>query len=106
MSAATTAETVIIDGELTIMVAAEQKANLLARLDAAAEALDLDLAGVTELDTAGVQVLMLLRREADAAGKSLTLVRPNGVVTEILALAGFGPDLRALAPELDAAVAR
>jgi ABC-type transporter Mla MlaB component len=106
VSAATTAETVILDGELTVMVAAEQKASLLARLDAAVEGLDLDLAGITELDTAGVQVLLLMRREADAAGKSLDLVRPGGVVIEILALAGFGPDLRAAAPELDAAVTR
>lgn len=62
-------------GELTIHRIAEQHAALLAQ----AAALDddapatLDLKGVTEIDSAGVQLLLALRRHLARQGRALTV---------------------------------
>jgi anti-sigma B factor antagonist len=83
-------------GELTIRTAAEEKAGLLAFLDiTAAEGADveLDLSGVTELDTAGVQLLLMGRREARAQGRQLRLVEPSPTVVELLKIAHLSTDL-------------
>ena len=50
-----------LEGELTISRAAELKQTL---LDALTGALDVDLSGVTAIDGAGVQLLVMLDREA------------------------------------------
>lgn len=90
MSATGTTETVV--GELTIHTAAEQRARLVAALEAA-DGLALDLAQVTELDTAGLQILILLRREAAAAGKPFSLAgHPPGVL-DVFALANRSAQL-------------
>ena len=82
-------------GEMTIQTAAERKAELLALLESAAE-VEVVLTDVTELDTAGLQVLMMLRREAAHLGKSLRLVSPNKVVTDVLEIAHLTTDLEAV----------
>lgn len=61
-----------LDGELTIYRAAELKDVLLAAV-AANDTLEIDLSGVEEFDTAGVQLLLLAKREAGARGGSLRL---------------------------------
>jgi anti-anti-sigma regulatory factor len=71
-----------IEGELTILRAAELKAALLADPPPT----EVDLSGVTEIDTAGVQLLMLADREARAAGRSLRLVSPSAAASEVLDL--------------------
>jgi anti-anti-sigma factor len=76
----------VLDGELTVQSAAEHKTLLLAALEAT-DALDLDLSGVSELDTAGLQLLLLLKREAGTFGKTVTLSEPSQAVLEVLALA-------------------
>jgi anti-sigma B factor antagonist len=63
---------VTIDGALTIYEAQAAKEVLVDALGAAAE-LDIDLSQVTEIDTAGMQLLVLLKREAQQRGKPLTL---------------------------------
>lgn len=52
-----------IDGEMTIYRALELKELLRAALDGASS-LELDLSGVTELDTAGLQLLMAAQQSA------------------------------------------
>lgn len=52
-----------IEGELTIYRAAELKDALLAAVNHS-PVLEVDLAGVTDIDTAGVQLLMLAKRSA------------------------------------------
>ncbi|HMW56031.1 MULTISPECIES: STAS domain-containing protein [Candidatus Accumulibacter] len=69
--------------EMTIYQAQAQKAQLLAAL-AATEALDLDLAAVPEIDTAGLQLLLLLKREALQQGKQLTIVGHSPNVQRVL----------------------
>jgi len=77
--------TLHLDGELTIYTAAQHRATLLERLGACPE-LKLDLAGVTELDTAGLQLLLVLKREAQAQGRELRLVNHSQAVVEVLEL--------------------
>ncbi len=75
-------------GELTIYRAAEFKQMLLAglsKLDGPAP-LEIDLSGVTELDTAGVQLLMLAKKTAQAQQRELRLFAHSPAVAEIFEL--------------------
>ena len=70
-----------IDGELTIFRALELKPVLLA------PALrEIDLSGVTDIDTAGVQLLMLAKKTAQTAQRELRLVAHSPVVIEVFEL--------------------
>ncbi|MGM9512848.1 STAS domain-containing protein [Roseateles sp. DB2] len=73
-------------GELTIFRAAELKSEWLQALHDADGTLELDLAGVTELDTAGLQLLMMLKREATAQGRPLRLHGHSPAVLEVFEL--------------------
>ncbi len=75
-----------LEGELTIYGAAELQARLLAALADAPGGLDIDLSGVTELDSAGVQLLMATRRAALASGRTVTLCAPSDAARDVLAL--------------------
>ena len=59
--------------DLTIYHALEQKAQLLDALAGAAE-VELDLSQVGEIDSAGLQLLILLKKEAQRAGKRVAIV--------------------------------
>ena len=74
-----------LEGELTIYTAAELKGRLLEAL-AAPEPLEIDLSQVSEIDTAGLQLLMLAKREASTRGTSLTLTGHSHAVIECLDL--------------------
>lgn len=74
-----------VEGEFSIYTAAALKPQLLAALDDSVT-LELDLAGVTEMDTAGLQLLLLCKREADSRGRPLRLSGNNPVVKEALEL--------------------
>jgi anti-anti-sigma regulatory factor len=71
-----------IEGELTIFRAMELKPVLLAvpPVD------EVDLSGVTDLDTAGVQLLMLAKKTARAAGRDIKLVAHSPAVLEVFEL--------------------
>lgn len=80
--------------DFTIYSAAQNKENLLGQLDSS-QGLELDLSGVEEMDSAGLQVLMLLKREADNRGKPLHLINHSQAVVEVfelLDLAGYFGD--------------
>ena len=85
-----TSSVMSIAGELTIYRAAELKPMLLATLPGTGPIL-LDLAEVTEVDTAGVQLLLLLRREALGANRTLHLLHPSMAVAEAFDLLDLGP---------------
>ena len=74
-----------LEGELTIYRALEFKAQLLSEI-APATTLELNLAAVTELDTSGVQLLMLAQRCAAERGGVLRLAAPSPAVTEVFSL--------------------
>lgn len=77
-----------IAGELTIYHAAEVHAALVP-LYAEAE-LDIDLSGVSEFDTSGVQVLLLAKREMAQAGHALRLSGHSQAVLDVFALLELG----------------
>ena len=77
------------EGEMTIYHAAELKPALLDAL-AQGDDIELDLSAVCELDTSGVQLLMLMKREAVAAGKALRLSGHSPAVLEVFELMGVG----------------
>jgi anti-sigma B factor antagonist len=74
-----------IEGDLTIRRVQEMKDVLLARL-AQSQALEVDLAGVTEIDTAGAQLLLMARRAAQASQKELRLVAHSPAVVSLFEL--------------------
>jgi anti-sigma B factor antagonist len=74
-----------IEGELTVERAVELKEALVVRLSEQAR-LEIDLSKVTELDTAGVQLLLLAKQTAEALGKELLLVEHSPAVREVFAL--------------------
>ena len=80
----------VIEGELTIYRAAELKERLLDALAATDAVLEIKLAGVKEVDTAGVQLLMLAKREASRSGKQLRLLSHSGPVLAAFELLGLG----------------
>lgn len=83
MSRATVPATVLaIEGELTIYRAAEL-GELLKTALAAGGDLELNLAGVTEMDSAGVQLLMAARKSALAGQRRLRLVEHSPAVIEV-----------------------
>jgi anti-sigma B factor antagonist len=73
-------------GEMTVYTCSTLKPQLLAELTRHADANLLDLAQVVEIDTAGLQILLVARRHASALGRNLRLVNPSHVVTEVLEL--------------------
>ncbi|WP_035608604.1 STAS domain-containing protein [Hylemonella gracilis] len=84
-----------ITGEMTIYRAAELRELLLQALPQSSGQLDIDLSGVTELDVAGLQVLMAVKREAQARQGDLHLMNHSPAVVdvfEILNVAAFFGD--------------
>lgn len=81
-----------LQGEVTIYDAAPLQAALLSALNESAP-LTLDLSGVDELDTAGVQILVALKRSAQACGKALVFLSPSPAVTAIADLCQLHSEL-------------
>jgi anti-sigma B factor antagonist len=74
-----------IEGEMTIYRASERKQELLHAL-AHPEAVELDLSKVSELDTAGVQLLILAKHTAQSRQAALRFVGHSAAVREVFAL--------------------
>jgi anti-sigma B factor antagonist len=88
---------IAIEGPMTIYEAVQHKRELLAAL-AAGSGIEIDLSGVDEMDSAGLQLLVLARREASKAGKTAFLMSPSAATQEVLDRYGLGPDLRRVPP--------
>jgi anti-sigma B factor antagonist len=109
MSAATQVRPLHLSGELTIQTVAEQKTLFTAFLDAPdadRTDVDLDLSDITELDTAGVQLLLMLKREVDLRGGRLHLTSPSRAVVDVLAIAHLNDHLEPVSSPDPAEVAR
>jgi anti-anti-sigma factor len=74
-----------IDGELSIYRADELKHALIEPLQSGVR-LIVDLAKVSELDTCGLQLLMLAKRTAKAVGGELQLVGHSPAVVDVFEL--------------------
>lgn len=77
-------------GELTIYEANAASENL-CRAFGTGELRNVDLAGVTELDTAGLQILLLARRLRTPGNQPVALVNHSDAVREVFGLAGLEP---------------
>lgn len=79
-------------GELTVADAAEFAA-LLGDALARHGALEIDLLNVTMLDTAGLQLLLAVRRAGHAAGKPVTWLGYSAAVEEVIDLLNLRGEL-------------
>ncbi len=77
-----------VTGEMTVYTASQVKQPLVDALTAGPENIQLDLSGVSEFDTAGVQLLLLIHREALLAGRHLQLGPESTIVRDVLTLCG------------------
>lgn len=73
----------LVTGELTIYQAAGVREQLAALVNEHSNA-ELDLAGVTEFDSAGVQLLLVLKQKARQLGGEWALVNHAQAVTDVL----------------------
>lgn len=96
----------VLEGVVSIYVVGELKEKLLAGVRDNPE-LQLDLSQVTELDSAGLQLLYLAKREAIRQGHALRIVAHSDAVREVIDLcnlnAWFGDPT--LIPAQDASLA-
>lgn len=74
-----------LSGDLTIYCVAQAKGEISSALEKK-PVLNLDLNGIEEIDTAGVQLLLWLKRQAEAGNGSLTLLHHSPSVVEVLDL--------------------
>lgn len=72
-----------LSGNLTIYHAAECKPRLLEALHDC-QALELDLSAVEEMDSAGFQLLLLLKRECEHRQRSLSITQHSAAVQEVI----------------------
>jgi anti-sigma B factor antagonist len=72
-----------ISGELTIYTAATEKMHLQEFLETGDD-LELDLSQISEMDSAGLQVLILMKREAARRNKKLRYCMHSKAVLEVL----------------------
>jgi anti-anti-sigma factor len=82
----TNAKILRIEGEFTIFRASELKPALLAH----PAPTEIDLSGVTEFDSAGVQLLMVAKKMAQAEQRELRLVGHSPAVIEVFELLNLG----------------
>ena len=73
----------VIAEDMTIYNAEAQKQRLLDAL-LATERLEIDLSAVSEIDTAGFQLLVLVKREARRVDKEALIVAHSEAVREVL----------------------
>ena len=78
--------------DLTIYHALEQKSTLLNAL-ADTDDLELDLMHVGEIDTAGLQLLILLKKEAQRAGKTISIVVHSQSVRAVIDFCNLAAEL-------------
>jgi ABC-type transporter Mla MlaB component len=74
-----------IDEDMTIYNAGSLKTRIINALGSASE-LELDLSAVSEIDTSGIQLLILAKREAVAAKKAMRITAHSRAVGELLDL--------------------
>lgn len=77
--------TVSLGGELTIYAAADLKERLVCAIEERDD-MEINLSEISEIDTAGLQVLMLAKRHAASLGRSLQLIGHSRTVVELIEL--------------------
>ncbi|MBN9428340.1 MAG: STAS domain-containing protein [Burkholderiales bacterium] len=83
-----------IEGALCVYTAARYKADWLDAMRDG-DGLELDLSRVDEIDSAGLQLLLLLRREAQAQGKPFGVGARSAAVDDLLSFCNLNDELDA-----------
>lgn len=83
-----------IRGEFTIFTAQPLKESLLETISAAGsdEEIIIDLSEVADIDTAGLQLMLMAKREATALGKILHFVRHSDEVLDLIDLCNLASE--------------
>ena len=93
-----------VENEMTIYTAVQQRKQLVEFLSSGSE-LEISLTKVDEIDTAGLQLLILIKHEAAQANKSLRFVMHSPAVLDVLELTNltsvFGDPLLLVGSEGD-----
>lgn len=78
--------TVLVEDNMTIYEAAEQKEELLMALKKLKknEQMEIDLSDVSEMDTAGLQVLLLIKQTAENEKKTVLLVAHSPASLDVI----------------------
>jgi len=88
---ARSADSVALIGELCVFNAKALKPQLLALLKPSAE-LEMDLSQVSEVDTAGIQLLLLAKGEAARMACRLDFVRHSEALLDVISLLNLSQD--------------
>jgi anti-sigma B factor antagonist len=94
---AAAASSLRIEGELTIYRAEELCAGFKAALAAGGD-IEINLAEVTEMDSAGVQLLIAIKKAASALQRELRLVEHSPAVREVFEMLNLDTHLGAPSP--------
>ncbi len=81
-----------LTGEWTIQAAAALRDSLLEHVAQGAHTFNLE--GVTEMDSAGLQILLALQRSLARQGRELTLLGISPAVFQVMQTYGLDADLR------------
>lgn len=73
----------MIEGDVTIYHAAGLKEKFLALVNSANGDVEIDLSQVSEIDTAGFQLMVMVQRECKKKGKSLRFTNPSDAVKDL-----------------------
>jgi anti-anti-sigma factor len=79
----------IVENEMTIYTALEQK-NALSKYLNTHKEIQIDLSCVTEIDSAGLQLLLFLKREAEERNIQFSLLQHSQAVVEVFELLNIG----------------
>lgn len=96
----------VLAAELTIAYAADMHGRLLAASADGAALPGLDLSAVSDIDSAGVQLLLSAARSQQARGQALALHAPSAAVRAAFAVYGLADWLQQAAPAVDTAAAK
>jgi anti-anti-sigma factor len=76
--------TLVFEGDLTIYYVAQIKDELFADYEKLADKIALDLAAVSEIDTAGVQLLLFAKKFFNTVHRSVFITKSNESVESVL----------------------
>ncbi len=79
-----------VEGDMTIYTASALKEKLAQVIDDP-RALELNLSLVVEIDSSGVQLLMLVKREREQAQRTVSLTQHSVAVLDVFELMGLAP---------------
>jgi anti-anti-sigma factor len=80
--------TVVPVGDIDLSTVDTLAAQLGAAIDSDASRIEVDLSGVTFVDSVGIHALLKGRRLADASGKDYAVNGADGIVRQVLELTG------------------